>query len=114
MPARLRLFISSPGDVFKERVRVELVVDRLGQDYRRHFTLETYRWEYEPMLATGHFQDSIEPPSAFALVARDSPRPFPLETHCWESETMLATGHFQDSIEPPSAFDIVVLVAWSR
>ena len=54
MPARLRLFISSPGDVFKERLRVELVVDRLGQDYRRYFALETYRWEYEPMLATGH------------------------------------------------------------
>jgi WD40 repeat protein len=68
MPARLRLFISSPGDVFKERLRVELVVDRLGQDYRRYFTLETYRWEYEPMLATGHFQDSIEPPSAFDIV----------------------------------------------
>jgi WD40 repeat protein len=68
MPARLRLFISSPGDVFKERLRVELVVDRLAQDYRRYFTLETYRWEYEPMLATGHFQDSIEPPSAFDIV----------------------------------------------
>ena len=71
MPERLRIFISSPGDVFKERLRVELVVERLAQDYGRYFILQTYRWEWEPMLASGHFQDSIEPPSAFDIVASD-------------------------------------------
>ncbi|WP_158816724.1 AAA family ATPase [Methylocapsa sp. S129] len=45
-----------------------MIVDRLAQDYARHFTLETYRWEYEPMLASGHFQDSIDPPSACDIV----------------------------------------------
>jgi WD40 repeat protein len=68
MQRRLKLFISSPGDVPRERLRAELIVDRLAQDYARHFTLETYRWEYEPMLASGHFQDSIDPPSACDIV----------------------------------------------
>jgi tetratricopeptide (TPR) repeat protein len=68
MPQRLRVFISSPGDVPDERLRAFLVVDKLAQDYRRFFALETYRWEHEPMLASGHFQDAIEPPSAFDIV----------------------------------------------
>ena len=65
-PRRLRVFISTPGDVTSERLRVELIVDRLAQDYKRFFTIETYRWEYEPMLATGHFQDLVD----FAGVVR--------------------------------------------
>lgn len=68
MPRRLRIFISSPADVPGERLRAELIVDKLSQDYRRFFAVETYRWEHEPMLATGHFQDAIEPPSAFDIV----------------------------------------------
>ena len=68
MSHRLRLFISSPGDVPNERLRAELIVDKLGQDYRRSFTLETYRWEHEPMIASGHFQDAIDPPSACDIV----------------------------------------------
>jgi WD40 repeat protein len=68
MLSRLKLFLSSPGDVPRERLRAELIVDRLAQDYARYFTLETYRWEYEPMLASGHFQDSIDPPSACDIV----------------------------------------------
>ena len=27
-----------------------------------------HRWEHEPMLASGHFQDAVEPPSAFHIV----------------------------------------------
>jgi WD40 repeat protein len=68
MPRRLRIFISSPADVPDERLRVALIIDRLSQDYSRFFTIETYRWEHEPMLAAGHFQDAIEPPSAFDIV----------------------------------------------
>jgi WD40 repeat protein len=68
MPQRLRVFISSPGDVPDERLRADLVLDRLAQDYSRFFTLETYRWEHEPMLASGHFQDAVDPPSAFDIV----------------------------------------------
>ena len=67
-PTRLRVFISSPGDVPDERLRADLIIDRLAQECRRFFTLEGYRWEHEPMLASGHFQDAIEPPSAFDIV----------------------------------------------
>jgi WD40 repeat protein len=67
-PPPLRVFISSPGDVPEERLRADLIIDRLAQDYSRFFALKAYRWEHEPMLATGTFQDAIEPPSAFDIV----------------------------------------------
>lgn len=68
MPQRLRVFISSPGDVPDERLRADLVVDKVAQDFSRFFTFETYRWEHEPMLASGHFQDAIDPPSKADIV----------------------------------------------
>jgi WD domain, G-beta repeat len=68
MPQRLRIFVSSPADVPKERLRADLIVDKLAQDYGRFFTIESYRWEHEAMIASGHFQDAIEPPSAFDIV----------------------------------------------
>jgi len=68
MPQRLRVFISSPGDVPAKRLRAALIVDKLAQEYRRFFLLDSYRWEYEPMLASGHFQDAIELPSAADIV----------------------------------------------
>jgi WD40 repeat protein len=68
MPQRLRIFISSPGDVPDERLRADLVIDKLAQDYSRFFSIDGYRWEHEPMLASGHFQDAVEPPSKFDIV----------------------------------------------
>lgn len=68
MQKRLRVFISSPGDVPDERLRADLVIDKLAQEYSRFFSIESYRWEHEPMLASGHFQDAIDPPSAFDIV----------------------------------------------
>jgi WD40 repeat protein/energy-coupling factor transporter ATP-binding protein EcfA2 len=68
MPSRLRVFISSPGDVPDERLRADLVIDKLAQEYSRFFTIGSYRWEHEPMLASGHFQDAVEPPSKFDIV----------------------------------------------
>lgn len=68
MPRRLRLFISSPGDVPKERLRADMIVEKLTQDFARFFVLESYRWEHEPMLASGHFQDAIDPPGRFDIV----------------------------------------------
>jgi WD40 repeat protein len=68
MPQRLRVFVSSPADVPEERLRADLIVDKLSQDYSRFFTIESYRWEHEAMLASKHFQDAIEPPSAFGIV----------------------------------------------
>ena len=68
MPKRLRIFVSSPTDVPDERLRTDLIVDKLSQDYSRFFIIESYRWEHEAMLASKHFQDAIEPPSAFDIV----------------------------------------------
>jgi hypothetical protein len=51
-----------------ERLRADLIVDKLSQDYSRFFTIESYRWEHEAMLASKTFQDAIEPPSAFDIV----------------------------------------------
>ena len=67
MPRRLRIFVSPPSDVPDERLRAALIVDKLSQDYSRFFTIEPYRWEHEAMLASAHFQDAIEPPSAFDI-----------------------------------------------
>ena len=39
MPQRLRVFISSPGDVPAERLRAALIVDKLAQEYRRFVLL---------------------------------------------------------------------------
>src|ERR1700730_11391997 len=68
MPQRLRVFISSPGDVPDERLRADLILDKLSQDFSRFFSIEAYRWEHEVMLASKHFQDMIEPPSKFDIV----------------------------------------------
>lgn len=59
---KLRIFISSPGDVVPERRRAALVVEKLAKDYARFFVIEPYLWESEPMLASGTFQDAIVPP----------------------------------------------------
>jgi WD40 repeat protein len=64
----LRIFVSSPGDVPAAREIAALTIERLAQDYARFLTIEPYLWEFEAMLASGHFQDSIEPPSAFDVV----------------------------------------------
>src|SRR5580658_5487435 len=66
---RLRIFLSSPGDVASAREIAAQTVEKLAQDYARHFErIEPYLWEHEAMLASGHFQDSIEPPSGFDIV----------------------------------------------
>ncbi len=63
MTQPLRIFISSPGDVEEERRRAAIVVNRLSREFARFFDIKPILWEYEPMLASGHFQDIIEAPS---------------------------------------------------
>jgi hypothetical protein len=64
----VRIFLSSPADVEQERLRANLVIQKLAREYVRFFTLEAYLWEYEPMLASGTFQDAIELPSCYDVV----------------------------------------------
>ncbi len=68
MKQRLRIFVSSPGDVQRWRRIAALTIEALARDHARFFKIEPYLWEYEAMVASGHFQDSIEPPSAFDIV----------------------------------------------
>ncbi len=65
---RLRVFISSPGDVEEERRRAALVLNRLRREFARFFELSPVLWEYEPLLASGHFQDCIIEPSNTDIV----------------------------------------------
>ncbi len=59
----LRIFISSPGDVPNERLRAALVIGRMKREFARFFSISAVLWEYEPMLASGHFQDIVDAPS---------------------------------------------------
>ncbi len=68
MPSRLRIFVSSPSDVREERLRAQLTIQKLARDYAAHVQLIPYFWESEPLRATGHFQDDIEPPSTHDIV----------------------------------------------
>ena len=68
MVGRLRVFISSPGDVRDAREVAAQTVEAVAHDYLRHFVVEPYMWESEALLASGHFQDAIEPPSQFDIV----------------------------------------------
>jgi len=56
---RFRIFVSSPGDVKAAREIAALTIERLAQDYARSLDIEPYLWEFEAMVASGHFQDSI-------------------------------------------------------
>lgn len=65
---RLRIFLSAPGDVRTEREIATLTIERMAQDYARFFKIEPYFWDYEVMIASGQFQDTVDPPSAFDIV----------------------------------------------
>ncbi len=65
---RLRVFVSSPGDVADAREVAAQTIERLGLEFGRVCAIEPYLWENEAMLASGHFQDSIDPPSKFDVV----------------------------------------------
>jgi hypothetical protein len=47
MIRRLRIFLSSPGDVTATREIAALTIERLAHDYARFFAIEPYLWEYE-------------------------------------------------------------------
>ncbi len=42
---RIRIFLSSPGDVRPERVIAERVIARLDREFSYHFRLEAVAWE---------------------------------------------------------------------
>ena len=68
MPQSLRIFISSPNDVEVERQIALQVINRLGQKYQNSLVLKPILWEREPLRASGHFQDALDPGSADIMV----------------------------------------------
>jgi eukaryotic-like serine/threonine-protein kinase len=56
---RVRIFVSSPGDVDHERRRIERVVERLNGEFAQVAQLETIRWETEFYRADKTFQAQI-------------------------------------------------------
>ncbi len=65
---KLKIFISSPGDVGQERLIAQRVVGRLQHEFSAFMELEPILWEHEPLRATSHFQDQIAAPSMADIV----------------------------------------------
>lgn len=64
----IRLFISSPGDVERERQRTRRLIERIAHDYTAWATLEPYFWEHEPHDPSADFTTSIGPTSDYDIV----------------------------------------------
>ncbi len=64
----LRIFVSSPGDVNRERRIAEVVIERLNAEFGDAVNLAPYFWEYEPVVITKDYQAQIPPPSTFDIV----------------------------------------------
>lgn len=64
----LRIFISSPGDVFEERAIANRVIERLQSEYIGKVVLEPVLWEHQPLVATSTFQHQIVKPSESDIV----------------------------------------------
>lgn len=57
---KLRIFISSPGDVRQERMIAKKVISDLDRVYQDYVRLEAILWEDLPLEATGSFQAGID------------------------------------------------------
>lgn len=64
----LRLFISSPGDVGREREATRRVIDRLQSEFAEHITLDPYFWEWEPVDFGQDYQSQIPSTADFDIV----------------------------------------------
>jgi predicted ATPase len=66
---RVRIFISSPGDVADERNRALEVVKKLQGEFADTLELDPLLWEHEPLLASADFQSQIRSPEDFDIFA---------------------------------------------
>ena len=65
---KLKLFVSSPGDLLPEREAVQRVVARINGDYLGVVHFETIRWEEKSYSARAGFQSQIIEASSCDLV----------------------------------------------
>lgn len=66
--SRLRIFVSSPGDVGEERQIAGRVIERLRSQFANRVLIEPIFWEHEPLVATQSFQEQIPKPSEADIV----------------------------------------------
>jgi WD40 repeat protein len=64
----IRIFVSSPGDVYQERVAAERVILRLRDRYASDAVIVPVLWEHEPITANDTFQTQIPPPAECDIV----------------------------------------------
>ena len=65
---RLKIFISSPGDVIPERQIARKVIGELNEEMMGKVFLVPVLWEQEPLLASGTFQTQIDPPEEVQIL----------------------------------------------
>ncbi len=63
-----KIFVSSPGDVGRERHLAEQVIRRVAADFQDRVEVQPYFWEYEPMESTRDYHENIPLTSNFDLV----------------------------------------------
>lgn len=63
-----KIFVSSPGDVGRERHLAEQVICRVAAEFQGRVEVQPYFWEYEPMESTRDYQENIPLTSEFDLV----------------------------------------------
>jgi hypothetical protein len=67
-PPAYKIYISSPGDVGRERHIAEQVIRRVASEFQDRVEVRPYFWEYEPMASTRDYQGNIPLTSEFDLV----------------------------------------------
>src|ERR1017187_4355037 len=65
---KLRIFVSSPGDVAEERSLTARVIKRLQGEFSQRCDIEPIFGEHEPLVATDSFQVQIVRPSQTDIV----------------------------------------------
>lgn len=64
----IKIFISSPGDVIRERNITRVVVKKLETQFARYFKLTPVLWEYEDLESSKHFNKQLIKPSECDIV----------------------------------------------
>jgi len=64
----IRIFISSPGDVARERHATAAVIQRLQDEFAEHAKFEVCDWQWDPVDFAQDYQSQIPDTSAFDIV----------------------------------------------
>ena len=56
---KIRIFISSPGDVHQERQIAYKVITEISKQFSKYVTVEVLMWENFPLTAESTFQEGI-------------------------------------------------------